>query len=88
MRSPQEHIGREKWASLVGGRGTVLLLGDSLGDATMADEMGMSRVAKIGFLNESAADRVASRLVKYRRAFDAVILGDISMEWIRDVTGL
>jgi len=84
----KERIGAEQWKRLVGGRGTALLIGDSLGDATMADGMGMARVHRIGLLNEIQPARVAARLHKYRRAFDAVIVGDISMEWIRRMTHL
>ena len=29
-----------------------------------------------------------ARLDKYRRAFDAVLIGDISLEWVRHVTNL
>ena len=71
-----------QWSSVVGNRSTALLLGDSLGDATMADGLDMQCVCRIGFLNEVQPDRVAARLDKYRSAFDAVIVGDLSMEWV------
>lgn len=63
-------------------RDVVMLLGDGLGDATMADGLGIQNVVKVGFLNETAPDRVSARLPAYRRAFDVVLLGDQSFEWI------
>ena len=68
--------------SLAAGRDTVLLLGDGLGDASMADGLGVPHVLKVGFLNESDPERVRARLPQYRDAFDVVLLGDQSFEWL------
>lgn len=81
-------LGAERWASLVGSRSTVLLLGDGLGDATMADGIGAACVCRIGFLNESDPARVASRIGKYRAVFDATLVGACcSMAWINHLCG-
>jgi len=85
----KKRLGADAWASIsAGGRSTALLLGDSLGDATMADGMDMANICRVGFLNESQPDRVASRLDKFRRAFDAVLVGDISMDWVAELCEL
>merc|ERR1712187_817954 len=48
-----------------------LLLGDSVGDLTMADGLNLE-VLKIGFLNE----KVAEKLEQYRGPFDVVVTHD------------
>lgn len=54
-------------------RRCLLLLGDSLGDVTMSEGMGIAgeNILRVGFLN----DRV-ERLPQYLEAYDLVILGD------------
>ena len=44
--------------------------------------LGMRHVLRIGFLNETDEARVAARLPQYEAAFDAVILGDRSFDWL------
>lgn len=81
----RDQLGEERWARLSTGRTVVLVLGDSLGDAVMADglmERGAAAVVKVGFLNETDPARVAARLPAYEAAFDAVVLGDGSFEWV------
>ena len=77
----QSQLG-ERWAQLSAGRQVCVLLGDGLGDATMADGLGLPVVLKIGFLNEHDPERIAARLPAYEAAFDAVILGDRSFAWV------
>ena len=78
---------KDRWPRLAAGRSVCLLLGDGLGDATMADglESDLSVVLKIGFLNETDPERVAARLPAYEKAFDAVVLGDRSFEWVLEL---
>eukprot|EP00904_Undaria_pinnatifida_P008861 jgi/Undpi1/5104/HiC_scaffold_19.g08456.m1 len=59
-------------------RGNVILLGDSLGDLNMAKGAGSGEVITVGFLN----DKVEERLEAYRSAFDVVILGDGSFDFV------
>ena len=44
----REQLGAQAWARLGRGRRVVLVLGDSLGDATMADGRAFDAVLKIG----------------------------------------
>ena len=78
----REQIGATRWKELSAGRSVCLLLGDGLGDASMADGLGLTSVVKIGFLNETDPIRVAERLPQYEAAFDAVILHDRSFAFI------
>ncbi|KAL0992766.1 hypothetical protein UPYG_G00098110 [Umbra pygmaea] len=57
-------------------RHNVLLLGDSLGDLTMADGVhSMENILKIGFLN----DKVEERMSCYVNAYDIVLVKDETM---------
>ncbi|KAJ8253717.1 hypothetical protein COCON_G00203290 [Conger conger] len=57
-------------------RHNVLLLGDSLGDLTMADGVyGMENILKIGYLN----DKVEERKESYLKAYDIVLERDETM---------
>uniref|UniRef100_A0A4W5R501 5'-nucleotidase n=2 Tax=Hucho hucho TaxID=62062 RepID=A0A4W5R501_9TELE len=58
-------------------RHNVLLVGDSLGDLTMADGVhGMENILKIGFLN----DKVEERKTAYLNAYDIVLVKDETMD--------
>ncbi|XP_035611347.1 cytosolic 5'-nucleotidase 3-like [Oncorhynchus keta] len=58
-------------------RHNVLLLGDSLGDLTMADGVhSMENILKIGFLN----DKVEERKTSYLNAYDIVLVKDETMD--------
>jgi cytosolic 5'-nucleotidase 3 len=62
-------------------RKNVILLGDNLGDADMANGLNHETVLKIGFLNE---DIEKNRKV-YEEKFDAVILNDGPMDFVLSV---
>ena len=80
----RQQIGEAKWdGELTRGRELCLLLGDGLGDATMAQGLPLD-VVKIGFLNETDPARIAARLPAYEDAFDLVLLGDQSFEYVLD----
>jgi HAD superfamily hydrolase (TIGR01544 family) len=60
----------------------VILLGDNLGDATMSDGLEhVDTILKIGLLH----DNVEARLDKFKAAFDVVLLGDPSMEFLQEL---
>lgn len=64
-------------------RQNVLLLGDGLGDVTMADgaDTEPACILKIGFLNEHEDEL----LPQYEAQFDMVILGDQGMEEVQKI---
>jgi len=59
----------------------VLLLGDSPGDAAMADGLDARHVLRVGFLNDNAAALRA----RYAALFDVVIEGDGSAEYVTEL---
>jgi 5'-nucleotidase len=65
---PKEHDAYE----IVKERRNIIVIGDSLGDITMAQGFNHNNIIKIGFLNENIEE---SRKA-YREAFNAVIEGD------------
>jgi 5'-nucleotidase len=77
-----EQLGEAEWRAISRGRDTALLLGDGLGDCTMADGLGMRAIARFGWLNELTRDGQQSRLPKYMAAYDAVVLADGPMDWL------
>ncbi len=76
------HTRDTPWFDEVRERDNVLLLGDSLGDVTMAHEGGDDHhtVLRVGFLNERDDDKRAKLLPKYLAAFDLLVLGDGPMD--------
>ena len=64
-------------------RQNVLLLGDGLGDVTMADGAATEPacILKVGFLNEHEDEL----LLQYEAQFDVVILGDQGMEEVQKI---
>jgi 5'-nucleotidase len=62
-------------------RKNVILLGDGLGDADMAEGSDYNDIIKIGFLNE----KVEENLQSFKDKFDVVILGDPDMSYVNDL---
>lgn len=62
-------------------RHNVILMGDGVGDATMADGVDVDTVLKVGFLN----DRVDELLPTYLRTFDVVITNDGGVDYVNDL---
>lgn len=59
------------------GKTNILLLGDSMGDLTMADGMtGVENILRVGFLN----DKVAERRDRYLDAYDIVLEQDETLD--------
>lgn len=57
----------------------VLLMSDSLGDVGMIDGFEYDNLIKIGFLDDNGA---GGRLESFKRAFDAVVLNDGSVDFV------
>mmetsp|Transcript_13306 Transcript_13306/g.18177 ORF Transcript_13306/g.18177 Transcript_13306/m.18177 type:complete len:330 (+) Transcript_13306:199-1188(+) len=68
----------------VASRGNVILLGDGLGDVTMADGISHTVVLKIGFLNE----KVDELLPKFKEVYDVVITHDGSADLVVELLEL
>ncbi|CAB1098541.1 unnamed protein product [Ectocarpus sp. CCAP 1310/34] len=62
-------------------RSNVLLLGDSLGDLNMAKGLRAEETLTVGFLN----DKVEERADAYLKAYDVVILGDGSFDFVLEL---
>ena len=54
----------------------MILLGDGLGDVTMAEGIPHEVVLKVGFLN----DKVEQLLPKYKEIYDVIVTNDGSMD--------
>ena len=63
-------------------RKNIILLGDSLGDAGMAEGFDFENLIKIGFLNESDSEKFEELLPKYEELYDVIITGDGDMEFL------
>ncbi len=77
----EEALRGSAYSSLVTNRKNVVLIGDTLGDATMADGLKHNCVIKIGFLNE----KIEANLPHYQKAFDVVILNDGPFDFVNEL---
>eukprot|EP00962_Isochrysis_galbana_P042129 scaffold15670_cov112-Isochrysis_galbana.AAC.3 len=67
-RTIMRQLGTE-WDRIASGRSVVLVLGDSLGDSSMADGLlGLKTICKVGFLNEPPGDKQEALMNDYARA--------------------
>jgi 5'-nucleotidase len=62
-------------------RKNIILLGDSLGDAAMADGAGAENIIKIGFLNEN----IDKDLSAYQEKYDIVITADGPLDYVNSL---
>jgi hypothetical protein len=85
-RTILRQLGAE-WDRIVAGRSVALVLGDSLGDASMADGLGLDLICKVGFLNEPPGSKREALMAEYANAFDAVVLGDGPMDFVLELLG-
>jgi len=81
MNKSETKIKNEKYRRLISSRNNVILLGDSLGDLGMVDDLDVNLILKIGFLNED----VENKLALYKSKFDVVITNDGSMDYINEL---
>lgn len=63
---------------MISERNNVILLGDSLGDLGMVNDLDVNCIIKIGFLNKD----IENKLELYKDKFDIVITGDGSINYI------
>ena len=71
----------KQYRDLISKRNNVILLGDSLGDLGMVNDIDTNIIIKIGFLNED----VENKLALYKSKFDVVITNDGSMNYINEL---
>ena len=62
-------------------RKNVFLLGDSIGDLKMVNQINFSEIIKIGFLNEN----VKNNLDEFKQNFDVIILNDGSLDFVNEL---
>jgi 5'-nucleotidase len=81
-----EHaIEKSDYFEVLACRNNVLLLGDELGDAGMADGVhNVDSILKIGFLY----DRVEERLEEFQKHFDIVLIDDQTMDVVNGILDL
>ncbi|XP_054267811.1 7-methylguanosine phosphate-specific 5'-nucleotidase A-like [Macrosteles quadrilineatus] len=72
----EQLIQNTTYYSELSGRSNVILLGDSVGDAKMADGVPHDTVLKIGFLN----NHIEEALEQYKELFDIVLANDQTMD--------
>lgn len=82
MNKNEYAIKNSEYYDLVKNRKNVILLGDSLGDARMADGIEhANHVLKIGFIYE----KVEGNLPSYMNTFDIVLEDDQTMDIVRAI---
>lgn len=67
--------------SKIKNRKNILLLGDDLADANMAEGFGYEKITKVGFLDEN----IEQNLPAYKSAFDIVLANNSSMQPVIDL---
>ena len=77
----EEQVKNHPYQKEIKERKNVLLLGDSVGDVTMAQGLSHNTIIKIGFLNEKAD----ALLPEFEKHFDIIILNDGSMEEVNKI---
>ncbi len=78
MNKPETKIEDKRYKDLITKRNNVILLGDSLGDLGMVNDLYTNVIIKIGFLNED----LENKLELYKSKFDVVIANDGSMNYV------
>jgi 5'-nucleotidase len=71
-------IKNKNYKKMISERNNVILLGDSLGDLGMVNDLNTNCIIKIGFLNKASK----SNLELYKTKFDIVIANDGSMKYV------
>lgn len=82
MNKSETKIKNKKYKALIKKRHNAILLGDSVEDVGMINDLETNISIKIGFLNED----VKKKLTSYKEVFDVVITGDGSMNYVNKLT--
>ncbi|MFW6383331.1 MAG: hypothetical protein ACOCZQ_01665, partial [Nanoarchaeota archaeon] len=83
MNKSETKIKDKKYKDLISKRNNVILLGDSLEDLGMVNDLGTNLVIKIGFLNEN----IENKLELYKSKYDVVITNDGTMNYVNKILG-
>lgn len=78
MNKSETKINDKKYRNLISKRNNVILLGDSLGDLGMVNDLDVNIIVKTGFLNED----IENKIELYKSKFDIVITNDGSMNYV------
>jgi 5'-nucleotidase len=78
LNKSETKIKNKKYKEMIAKRNNVILLGDSLGDLGMVNDLDLNCIIKIGFLNKNHKEN----LELYKTKFDIVITNDGSMSYV------
>ncbi|MCF7795151.1 hypothetical protein K9M50_02230 [Patescibacteria group bacterium] len=81
LNKSETKIKNQNYNKMISERNNVILLGDSLGDLGMVNDLDTNCIIKIGFLNKD----VESKLELYKSKFDVVITDDGSMNYVNQL---
>jgi len=81
MNKSETKIKDKKHRDMISERNNIILLGDSLDDLGMVQDLDTNIIIKIGFLN----DDVENKLKLYKSKFDVVITSDGSMQYVNQL---
>ncbi|KAI9188173.1 hypothetical protein H9P43_002564 [Blastocladiella emersonii ATCC 22665] len=84
LLDPSNTSAEARHARAIQGRNNVLLMGDSLGDAAMADGVEHGVCLRVGFCNHNT-DKF---LDQFLDAFDVVVLNDVGFDWVQALMAL
>ena len=78
LNKSETKIKNTRYKKMISKRNNVILLGDSMGDLGMVNDLDVNCIIKIGFLNKN----IKNNLELYKNKFDIVITNDGSMNYI------
>jgi cytosolic 5'-nucleotidase 3 len=81
LNKSETKIEDKKYEDMISQKNNVILLGDSIGDLGMVNDLETNSIIKIGFLNED----VKNKLELYKSQFDVVITDDGSMDYVNEL---
>ncbi|MFP4515051.1 MAG: hypothetical protein ACLFNO_03565 [Parcubacteria group bacterium] len=81
LNKSETKIENQYYQKMISKRNNVILLGDSLGDLGMVNDLDVNCIIKIGFLNKE----IETKLDLYKSNFDVVITNDGSMSYVNQL---